>query len=63
MSDASHAPAKGGSGGDALMKAVGVGFLVLIFVNGNLSTGMQWAIIAGAIAYFVITKKPAGGAH
>lgn len=53
----------GGSGGDTLMKAVGVGFLVLIFVNGNLSTGMQWAIIAGAIAYFVITKKPAGGAN
>jgi hypothetical protein len=46
-----------------MWKAVGVGFLVLIFVNGQLSTGMQWAIIAGAIAYFVITKKPAAGDH
>ena len=58
---ADHGHAAPSAGGDALMKAVGVGFLVLIFVNGNLSTGMQWAIIAGAIAYFFITKPKAGG--
>ena len=62
MSDASHAPAAGG-GNNAVGKAIGIGFLVLILANGNMPANTQFALIIGVAAYFVMTRKPKGDGH
>ena len=57
-------PAAGGSEGmGAVGKAVVIGFIILILVNGQLSSGMTFALIGGIIAYFYFNGKASSGAH
>ena len=58
-----HGAAHGG-GDNTIWKAVGIGFLVLILANGNMPANTQFALIAGIIAYVVISRgKKSGGDH
>ena len=51
------------SGSGAGMKAAGIGFLVLILANGNMQPNAQLALVVGVIAYVVLSRKAASGAH
>ena len=50
-------PAGSSEGMSAVGKAVVIGFIILILVNGQLSSGMTFALIGGIIAYFYFNGK------
>jgi hypothetical protein len=58
---APHAESHGDSG-SAVGKAIFVGFIILILLNGNMPVNTQFALIGGIIAYFFITKSKGGAA-
>ncbi len=52
--DPTPAPATPASGGRSIGKAVMIGFLALIIINGNMPANTQFALIIGIAAYFLL---------